>query len=242
MLLIQFLVFQVLSFLALAVFLQRFVGRHATTTTAHLQGLTQEYLRREEELKRRLEEAERQYQDLLAKAEREGQHLKERAVHEGEEKRQKRIEEGRQEAERIVHQALQAKESLRKELQSSLAQEAVRKACELIREILPQELKETDHARWVDGVIHNGLLPMDTLDLKEPVEEAQVISAQPLTDHQRGFLLGKIQEAVGHPLVLKEAVDPQLIAGLMVRVGHWVLDGTLSSKLTEAVRHAENAA
>ena len=52
----------------LAFGLWMFMRRHLSSATAHLQGMSQDYLRKHEELKKRLEEAERFYQERLAKA------------------------------------------------------------------------------------------------------------------------------------------------------------------------------
>ena len=238
---IQLLIFQVIIFIGLVVIVRHLMGRHATTATAHLQGLTQDYLKKQEEMKKRLEDAERHYQELLAKAQHESQELKNQAIKEMDEKRQKLLEEARQEAERIVKQAVSAKDSLYRELQSSLEKQAVEKACELIQAVLPGELQEETHIRWLDQVLENGMLHMEHLEMPEPVEEVHVVSARPLTAAQKGKLLGKLRTSLGYPVTLQEKVDPKIIAGLTITLGHLVLDGSLVSKLQEAARHAQNS-
>ena len=238
---IQLFVFSLMLFAGLAALLQRLIGKHATTATAHLQGLTQEYLKRQEELKKRLEEAEKQYQALLAKAQAEGQEMKAQALRESVEARRKMVDEARQEAERIVKQAVQAKDALRAELEQGVEKRVVEWACQLILEVLPQQLQESAHTRWLEEVISNGLLHMDRLETSERVQEARVVSAAPLTPPQKEKILAKLKASVGHAVTLKEDVDPRLIAGLVITIGHLVLDGSLASKLREAVRRAEHA-
>ncbi len=242
MFIVQLLIFQAFLFLALAVILKRLMGKHATTATAHLQELSQDYLKKQEELKKRLEESERHYQELLAKAQQEGQDLKNQLIREAEEKRMRLLEEARQQAEQVVQQAVQVRDALQSEFQSTLEARAVDRACELIQKVLPRELQESAHSRWVDKVVQNGMIQIERLkNTRERVEEVQVASALPLTATQKERLQDKLQSCFGYPVTLKETVDPRLIAGITITVGHVVLDGSLMSKLKEAARHAQNA-
>ncbi|MBI3322566.1 MAG: F0F1 ATP synthase subunit delta [Candidatus Omnitrophica bacterium] len=238
---IQLILFQLLIFGALAVVLLRFLGRHATSATAHLQGLSQDYMKRQEEMKKRLEEAERHYRELLAKAQAEGTQLKTQAVQEAEEKRRQTVEEARTEAERIVNQAVQTREAMKREVESAVEKRAVQRACELLEEVLPKEMQESTHGRWMEEALGNGLLRLNQMEMPEKVktQEARVVSAAPLTPAQKERLQKKLEQAMGHPVTLREEVDPRIIAGITITLGHMVLDGSLVSKLREAARRAE---
>lgn len=237
--LIQVLVLNVVIFAGLVAVLRRLMGRHAMTATAHLQGLSQDYLKKQEELKKRLEDAERRYQEQLVKAQEEAHHIKAQALTEGEETKQRLLDEARHEAERVIQQAMQARENLRQELVQSLEARAVERACELLQQALPQDLREATHAHWLEELIKNGLIHMERIESREELREAKVVSAFPLTPSQRKQLLERLQAALGAAVTLQEAVEPRLVAGLVVTIGHLVLDGSLSSKLLEAARHAQ---
>lgn len=242
MFLMQLLILQVVLFAALAVVLRRLLGRHATTATTHLQGLSQEYLKKHEELKKHLEEGERHYQEQLAKAQEETQQLKIQASKEAEAARQHAIEQAHQEAERIIQQAMQARAALQQELTRASDAKAVEQAGGLLERALPKEFRELVHAHWVDGLIKNGLISLERIQSREAIREARAVSAFPLTPAQRKVLLERLQTALGSGVTLQESVDPRLIAGLIVTVGHLVLDGSLASKLLEAARHAQESA
>ena len=241
MFIIQLLIFQAMIFVALVAVLKGLMGRHATTATAHLQGLTQEYLRKHEELKKRLEENEKHHQELLAKAQEEAHQLKDQALKEAEIRRQELVEEAHREAERIMQQAAQSRQALQDELKGSMEIRTLNQACELIQKILPQELRQVTHAQWVDELIRNGKINEACGSIHEKVQQAGVISAIPLTSAQRERLLQKLQTALGYSVTLQENVDPNIIAGLTITLGHWVLDGSLASKLREGARHAEDS-
>ncbi len=238
----QFLLLQVVIFVALAVVLRRLLGRHATTATTHLQGLSQEYLKKHEELKQHVEEGERHYQEQLTKVQEEAQQLKIQASKEAEATRQHAVEQAHQEAERIIQQATQARAALQQELTRTFEARAAAQACKLLEEALPDEFRALLHPHWVDGLLKNGLVNLERIQSREPVREAQVISAFPLTPAQRKALLERLQAGLGADVALQEAVDSSLIAGLSITVGHLVLDGSVVSKLRAVAQHAQESA
>jgi F-type H+-transporting ATPase subunit delta len=61
--------------------------------------------------------------------------------------------------------------------------------------------------------------------------EAEVISAQPLSVAQRAGVQGKLAEAGYSSVHIVEKVDPSILGGLVVRVGPWLFDNSLQSRL-----------
>lgn len=59
-----------------------------------------------------------------------------------------------------------------------------------------------------------------------------VTSAFPMDDHQRAETKEKLSKQLNSDLVIEFAVDANLIGGLVVRSGNWVMDGSVKSKLT----------
>ena len=60
---------------------------------------------------------------------------------------------------------------------------------------------------------------------------AEVLSATPLSEEQRGKLAEAIEKATGKSVEIKALVDPSVIGGLHVRVGDQVFDGTVRRRL-----------
>jgi F-type H+-transporting ATPase subunit delta len=60
---------------------------------------------------------------------------------------------------------------------------------------------------------------------------AQVRSAIPLTDQERGRLIEDLRAASQREPILEESVDPELLGGLVVRVGDWVYDTSVRTRL-----------
>lgn len=237
----QLLILQVFIFVGLVVVLRKLMAKHATTATTHLQGLSQDYLKKHDELKTRLEETEKHYQEQILKAQEEAHQTMTEALKEAEAARQQAIEQAHVEAERIVAQAIKTRETLQEELVKSMEMKAVAHAEELIKAVLPQILRQAAHEDWLTRLIADGLINGQKLDSREVCKEATVVSAFPLTEPQRKLLRERLEQVMGAPVTVQEQVEPALIAGLTITIGHMVLDGSLAHKLHEATRHAQDA-
>lgn len=62
-------------------------------------------------------------------------------------------------------------------------------------------------------------------------EVAHVISAAPLNEGQSQALAEKLERIYGRAMNIHSEVDPSLLGGLVIRVGHEVIDGSTSGKL-----------
>ncbi|MBK20094.1 MAG: F0F1 ATP synthase subunit delta [Rhodospirillaceae bacterium] len=61
--------------------------------------------------------------------------------------------------------------------------------------------------------------------------EAEVTSAAPLTDSQRKSLETSLKDAIGSTVAVTTNVDPELLGGMVVRVGSRMIDSSLRTKL-----------
>ncbi len=60
---------------------------------------------------------------------------------------------------------------------------------------------------------------------------AHVRTATPLTDDLRQSITDKMSQLVSRQVVLRESVDPELIGGMIVRIGDTVYDASISGRL-----------
>jgi ATP synthase F0 subunit b/ATP synthase F1 delta subunit len=63
---------------------------------------------------------------------------------------------------------------------------------------------------------------------------AHVVAAAALTDAQRTRLTAVLTRIYGHPVSVQLHVDPNALGGLSITVGDEVIDGSISSRLTQA--------
>ena len=60
---------------------------------------------------------------------------------------------------------------------------------------------------------------------------AEVTSAHPLSDDQLAALANKLKAREGREVKLKASVDPELLGGLVVRIGSRQIDGSIRTRL-----------
>ena len=236
-----FFIMQVVIFVGLIIALRRILGRNLLDATAHLEGLSVEYARRHDELKHKLQEAEREYQEQISRAKSECEQLTMQSKQDAESSKARLLAEARSESERIIQQALESSNGLKREFDEQVYRRAIEQACELIQQVLPGQLRQDMQAGWVDELIQDGLSQLDGLTMEEPVGEVKVVSAFPLTKAQRELLRQRLKEKLRRECPLTESTDERLVAGLTITLGSLVLDGSLASKIQGAARHAQDS-
>jgi ATP synthase F1 delta subunit len=232
----------IVAFVAMVVVLRQIMARHLTRATTHLQDLSAEYTRRQEELKERLATAEQQYQEQVARAKAEADRILAAARQEAESAKAAQLEEARLESERVVRQAMDTREALRKELERQLEARAVERACEFIEGALSEDVRQQLQTVWLEELFRNGLSQFDRLKQEADAQEARIVSALPLSKEQRQRLHARLKERLGHEVALTEQVDARLVAGLTITIGSLVFDGSLASKVRLAARKAKESA
>jgi len=71
----------------------------------------------------------------------------------------------------------------------------------------------------------------DEVDRRLSLQKARVTTAMPLTEAQRGDLVGKLGGLTGAKITIEETVDESLIAGFQVRLDGRFFDGSLLGRL-----------
>ncbi len=74
------------------------------------------------------------------------------------------------------------------------------------------------------------------LDRYHGIQSAQVITAVPLDDRDKEKLAENLGALVGSKVTVKSEVDPEIIGGIIARVGGKLLDGSTRSKLAALKR------
>jgi F-type H+-transporting ATPase subunit delta len=70
------------------------------------------------------------------------------------------------------------------------------------------------------------------LDDMANISRATVTSATPLSDEAVASIKASLEKTTGRSIFVETEVDPELIGGVVARVGDLVLDGSVRSQLT----------
>lgn len=74
------------------------------------------------------------------------------------------------------------------------------------------------------------------------VIEVSLRSAEPLTDELLDAVVKRLEESLGSEVIVNPQVDPELIGGLVVRVGDTVFDGSVANRLVQLRKSAAEKA
>lgn len=236
MLIVPLIALQIVIFAVLIFFFRRIMTQNVVVATKHLEEMNRDYAEKEKKVTRELEEARTKSQEIVSKAQEEAEKLKMEIIKHSEEERDTVIKQARTTSEAIIQQADKSRQQLLGEIDERIAKESIKKACELIQETLPEQLKQIVHTHWVDELIENGFKQAGKLNISEDTHEIRILSAFALNEEQNKRLSRVIKEAVGRPVTVQVVIDPKLVAGLVISIGSLVLDGSLKNKIQEKAK------
>lgn len=77
----------------------------------------------------------------------------------------------------------------------------------------------------------------ELLDIAQQVTEAVVVTAVPMGSEQLARLQEQLVRSSGKTVHLVNQVDPEILGGVLVKMGEQVLDGTLRTQLKQIQEH-----
>lgn len=233
-----FVFLQLVIFGVLILFLRVIFTRNLTNATSHLQALNADYTQKLEEARQKKLEADKYYDETLLKAKVDAEKTKMQILREAQESQEASVNGSRKQSEEILNQARNARAELLKEIDDQIEKRSLERAGDLVREVLPQEIDRVLHDRWVELLLTGGLDELARLNVPESVTSADIASPYPLSPAQKSALQKKLKERLHREFTLHEETLPELLAGLRVKLGSLVIDGSLRFKIQETVRHA----
>ena len=236
MLIASLVLLQIIIFGGLIFILRKVLNQNVILATKHLDELNQDYSKKEQDIQKRLEDLKQKTHEILSKAQGEAQKTKETTIKQAETERDDILSKARAKGEEMMKQADKARHILISEIDERIAKEAVSKACELTQYVLPDEFKQIVHTHWLNELIKNGFDQLERLSVAEDVHEINIKSAFDLDEEQRKLLTKKIKEVLSRDITLKETVDSNMVAGVVITLGSLVLDGSFKNKIQEQAK------
>jgi len=239
---IGFIIFQVLFVVVLFVVMIQVWGRQTKNATEHLTGLNEDYMKKRDEVRKLTQEAELQSRQLLDASQKEAAVQRRVVLEEADTLKSSILAQARKESEVLVQEAMKARDALLDEIHERTREQAVEQARKLLATILPEPLRIQIHEGLVAETARGGFATIAALSLKEKVTEVSLVSAFPLKPEARSSLGACLEKMMGSAVPIQEFLEPNLIAGFRLHLGHLVIDTSLALKLKEAAQSAQSAA
>ena len=233
MLIIQLIIIQVLTFLALVFVLRKIIYSASYLETKRLQQLNEENSKKTQELAAMLEDAQRQCQEKMESAEKEAKRLKSQAEEEIGKLKEDVLNKARQEGERIVNQALNTKEKLKEEIESKMVEKSIEQSLKLIHAVLSAQNQLSLHQGLVDNILEE-IEKTEPEKLKINIYQGKLLTPYEITIPKREKIIAVLSKKSGKEISLEEEIDKNIIAGITIKLGSLVIDGSLANKLKEA--------
>jgi len=240
MLLWQLIIIQVITFALLVFLLRQFLYKQVTRSLGRYQQLNQENLTREGELKRTREEMEQELQAKIAQHNEEVGRLRAAAEVDAQKTQEEILAKSKEEGKRILAEAEAKKERMRANLVSEMEEKALDLASDIIEHILTAQVTQGINHQLIDELIEE-IEKSDERRLQLDVETVEVAVPFPLTQVQQEKLKKILSAQMGRSVNVKETVDQEIVAGMVIRSGNLVLDGSLTNKLKGALAYVRES-
>jgi len=227
---VELIVILLILFGALVFFLRKIIYGASVTEGKRLQAFVDENTQREQELKDRLEQAERLYQEKIRAAEDDVTNMKQAGRAEIEQLKTETLEKADAEGKRLVKKAQVVWQKNNEQADERLRQESIVIGQELFRQVLNASGGK---------LLHDGLLSeiMSEIEGIDPARwpalsgNGELISAYEVDDEYRKKLESVLSEKTGTSISLNTKVGADILAGVIVKLGSLVIDGSLQGRL-----------
>jgi F-type H+-transporting ATPase subunit b len=242
--------FQIINFLALAALLYYFLFRPVMSgvkaRAAEKERLARKMTQDQEEVGKLRAELE----ERLANADEEAAAIITEAQEQAEAERTALLEEAQAEAERILVEAHADAQRLRQQAVEDFHEDVLDAILEISGQVIgrttPPEVHDALVQQLNDRIWELGRHEMERVEtirrsLSDRAPTAYVTSAQPLSAEQQGQLVRTFTALADRHVNLELRIEPDLAAGLRVRLGDMVVDNSIAGQLNglrEAVSKA----
>ena len=199
-----------------------------------------EVRKKEEVVRREIADHEKEYAARRAKAEEDMRNQKEQAEKEIMAFKEKIIGEAKEEAKHTVEKAKSNEEKFRQQLRREMEDKSVKYAGEIFRMVFSDTLTDALNQKFIEELLSE-LEDVDTSSVTVEEGEGTFTVSRPLAPEQKAHLEQVIASKFGVTSGVVEAVDPDVLAGLVLKLGSLEIDGTLRSRCDEAAEEIMKA-
>ncbi len=230
MLIWQLVLIQVTTFVLIVVFLRWLLYSHVSHALRRLKQLNQENLEKENVLKEELERAKRDAAREIKEGQQKAEEIKRLAREAAEKDREEIVGRARKEAKRLISEAIRDCQRKGTELTLEMQEKSVYLATDIVKSIFTEKGRGNLHSQLIDELIVE-IEALEKGKVKATGKEAEIICAYPLGKAQEKKLIDILSAKLNRGITLKKNIDEEIIAGLIIRLGGFVIDGSIRNKL-----------
>jgi len=227
------IIFQGLIFIVLIFVLRQFMKGHISGAVGHLETMNDELMKQQAELKQKVAEAETEYKSKMEKIQRETTETMTKARQDAKKTMENSRTQALEERTKLINEALQTREKMRQEVMAQMEEKAIFYSKEIITEFFSGDLGRLVHEELVKELIA-ALKDMDVGHFQIKADKVDIVSAEPLSAEWKRGIQKVLKEKIKKEVSLNETTDPSLVAGVTLKFGVFMVDGSLVHRLKEA--------
>ncbi|MDD5643964.1 MAG: F0F1 ATP synthase subunit delta [bacterium] len=227
----QLILIQVVTFLLIILFLRWLFLNQTRKTIKRLRELNEEKQKEEKALKEKIESAKKQIQEEMEKSKRDADEIRKKGRAAAEKEREEIIEKAKNESKKILEEASRENRKKEAELVVEMQTKSLYLAVDMIKQIFTDRNLEEMHRHFVDDVIDEIKKIDENKRSAASVSAVEIITSVKLSDSQMKKLKETLAGKDGKSLEFIEKRDDDIVAGIVVKVGECIIDGSLKNKL-----------
>jgi F-type H+-transporting ATPase subunit b len=234
------LIAHAVALVVIVVVVYRLIVSYTNRAVEQVRQVETEVRRREETIRRQIEEHEKDFEARKAETDAKFQKQKEEAEKELSARRDHVLAEARKEGDRIMEQAKRNEANLRQQLEQEMQEKAVEYGGQAFHLVFSEKMNTVINGAFIDELL-SALDQVDAGGLTIEAGEAQFVTSHPMDQKQKKRLESIIQEKFGVSLSVRETVKPEVLGGMLLKLGNMEIDGTLATRIQEAVAEVKKS-
>lgn len=153
-----------------------------------------------------------------------------------------RIEvQAKQDAQKIISFGKEECEKMRQEVFTNIKNQAIRMSLEMIKFTFTDKGRENLQHQLMQELIAE-IENIEKEKFTVRTDKISITSSLPLSEAEKKHLADLFTAKFGYHVTIEETIDPDIISGIIIKIGEFVIDGSLKNKLTKAIPylHMEN--
>ncbi|MCK5850860.1 MAG: F0F1 ATP synthase subunit delta [Kiritimatiellae bacterium] len=200
-----------------------------------------EVRKKEETIRNEIQEHEKEFVKKRADAQEELQREREASEAEVTKMRDSTLAEARTEGEKIIEQAKKDEERLREQIAREMEEKAIDYGGQVFKLVFSEKIT-TDLNKSFIAELLDALEEVDAGSITVDSSEAEFASSHPIDPEQKSRLEKLLADKFGAEVKVQEKVQPELLAGLVFKLGSLEIDGSLLNRYQEAAAEVKKTA
>jgi len=231
--LIPIVLAHILVLVAIIVVIKRLLLGDTTRAMDRISEVESEIRKKEEAIRREIEEHEKDFTRRKAEAEEELEKHRDEAEREVSKTRDQVISEARTESERIMDAARRNEQKLRDQIMVDMEEKGVDYGSQIFQFVFSDRLTEAIDKQFI-GELLDALDEIDASSITVDSTEADFTFSHPIDADQKERLRKLVIEKFGEGVTISEKINPELLAGMIMKIGSLEIDGSLQNRYREA--------